>query len=87
MARVHIEKDIFMTVEQHNCSLEKRTIGKSGESKGKEMFTPFAHYPTISGAAKGLFRLKLAESTASTLSELLAETERIEAEIKELIKF
>lgn len=87
MARVHIENDIYMTVEHLNVTLEKRTVFKSGDKAGQENFTPFAWYSTVKGAAKGLLRLKLAESTATTLKELVADMERIEAHIDAFIKY
>jgi hypothetical protein len=86
--RVHVEDDIFITGDDLGYSLAKRSIVQSGKNAGQEVFTPFKHYSTIAGCIEiGLLKMKLAETTARNLRELLAEVRSLREDIRQKIDF
>ena len=81
--RVHVEDDIYISSDAHGYVLERKRISASGKSKGQEVYQPIGYYPTIQSCIQhGLLKLKIDESTATTLKELLQSVKDIETEIK-----
>lgn len=83
--KVHIEKDIYLSGDGRSFQLERRSVVKGGEKKGDELYIPFAYHSSIGGAINSLIKMKVSESTATTLLELIEDIKRIESEIKAIV--
>lgn len=81
--RVHVEDDIYLSGDRYGFTIERMTVVKSGKNEGDKQFMAMGHYSQLASAVNGLVKLKLSESTAYTLGQLLRELkehrERIEA--------
>ncbi|MBD0381230.1 hypothetical protein [Paenibacillus sedimenti] len=90
MARVHVENDIYIDVEFKQCTLERKSIVKEGDNKGKEVFNPVGYYGSLGGALRAALRLKvvleLSKSAVNELSDLAEIVQRSEEEIIGLIE-
>lgn len=78
--KVHIEGNLFLESDERQFII-KEYSGKM-DGTGKEMFKSLGYYPTIEQALKGFVNMKIKQSTASTLSELIQDVKRIELYIK-----
>lgn len=85
--RIHVEGDIFITGDSMGYSLAKRSISNSGKTKGQEIFIGFSHHPSVQSCAKKLLKMKITDSTAKNLKELIADVGKIEAELMSKISF
>lgn len=61
---------------------EKKKVQK-GENKGKEYLYPILHYNTIESCLGGLLQLKIKDSDATSLEELVVEIGKINKFIRE----
>lgn len=89
--RVHIEDDIFIqgdrlsfTVDRINSCLVKNS--KTGEMEPGESVKNFGNFATLSGAINGVLRLKVSESNAATLHELVEENKKWREELTALVQ-
>lgn len=78
--KVHIEGNLFLESDERQFIIKEYT-GKM-DDKGKELFKAHGYYPTISLAMKSFVSMKIKQSTASTLSELIEDVKRIDLYIK-----
>lgn len=85
--RIHIEGDLYISGDRLEYAIERKTTTQSGKTAGAELFTQISHHPTVQSCLKAIMRMKIADSTATTLQELKADVERIEREISEVIHF
>lgn len=83
MSRIHIENDIYIQNDNNGSAIVKRSISQTGKSKGTEIFTPLTYYINVQSAVKGLIKMKIAESSATTLGELIDDIKRIEVYIEQ----
>jgi len=81
--KVQIEGQLYLESDERQFVL-KQYNGKT-DDKGKELFQSKGYFSSIEGAIKHLVKMKLMDSTSSTLSELLREIENIKAYIESKI--
>lgn len=83
--KVQIEDNLYIEGDERNIEVRRYT-GKFDEKTEKELFKNYGYFTSVEGAVKKIIRMKLADSKATTLSELLVDLKRIEKEIENLIK-
>jgi hypothetical protein len=83
--RVHVENDLYISADGREYTLERKRVAERGKQAGEIFYTPIGHYSTLQGAINGLVKLKISESTATTLRELLASVEQIYNDIKAMV--
>jgi hypothetical protein len=64
---------------------EKKKV-KSGENKGKEYISPVGYYHTVENCMDALIELKIRESQATSLKELVDEVRKISKFIRKQFK-
>ena len=76
--KVHIENSIYLESDGTQFILKEYT-GKTTEVKGKEIeqYKTHGYFSSISGALNKVTKMKVMDSTAQTLGELLQEVEGI----------
>ncbi|GIN22589.1 hypothetical protein [Siminovitchia fordii] len=76
--KVHIEKNLYLESDGIGFSIREYT-GKNFTKDGKEIPKVHGNYSTVKSAINhGLIKMKVMESTATTLKELAEDLERIE---------
>lgn len=73
--KVHIEENIFLESDERNFLIREYT-GKQ-DSNGKELYKTHGFYSTVQQALKALVQMKVKQSNAVTLSELISDVEGI----------
>lgn len=81
--KVQIEGKLFLESDERQFILKEYT-GKH-DKDGKDTFKILGFYGTIQQAVKAFVRMKIKQSTAVTLSELVLDVNRIEAYIESKI--
>jgi len=82
--KVQIEGDLYLETDGMQFII-KRYNGKK-DKKGYEQFQAIGYYSTLEHAIKRIVKLKLMDSTATTLIELLRDVRSIEDYIKATVK-
>ncbi|MGE7880348.1 hypothetical protein [Peribacillus muralis] len=82
--KVLIEDNLYIEGDERGIEIRKYT-GKFDEKTEKEIFKNYGYFQNVSGAVKKILRMKMAESKATTLSELLEDVQRIEKFIEDKI--
>ena len=72
--KVEIKRNVYLESDKDQYIIKKYT-GKQDE-KGNELFTVIGYYGNLPSSVKKIFKLKLNESTASTLKELVSEVKK-----------
>ena len=80
--RVHVENDLYISADGRQYVVERRGVTQSGENAGNEYFTSLGYYSSLQGAVNGIVKLKISESTATTLKELISKLDEIHHDIK-----
>lgn len=80
--RIHIEGDLFVSGDRLGYTIERKQVIKEGKTAGTESYVAIGHYSQLKNAIKDLTKMKVADSTASTLNELLQEINRYHGEIE-----
>ncbi|GIP55926.1 hypothetical protein [Paenibacillus vini] len=78
--KVQIEGQLYLESDERQFVI-KQYNGKV-DDKGKELFQAKGYFSSIEGAIKHLVKMKLMESTSTTLGELLREIESIKGYIE-----
>lgn len=73
--KVHIEGNLFLESDERQFII-KEYSGKI-DTTGKELFKALGYYPTVQQALKSFVNMKVKQSTASTLSELVQDVKSI----------
>ncbi|MED4172627.1 hypothetical protein P4631_09280 [Halalkalibacterium halodurans] len=73
--KVKIEDNLYIEGDGRQYTLKQYTGKKSSE--GREDYVIHGYFGTIESAVKKVVKLKISESTASTLAELVDEIKRI----------
>lgn len=55
------------------------------DKHGNEIYNTKGYYGSLEGAVKGLLKVRLLESTATTLKELVEDVRRLKADIESAI--
>lgn len=81
--KVQIEGNLYLEsddkqfiIKQYNGSVDKQ---------GKETFTPKGYFSSVEGAMQYLLKMKIKESAATTLSELLRDVRELRVWIAQKI--
>lgn len=74
-----------LVIESDGMQFIVRTLMVATKNKTGVNDTILGYYPSIASAVKAIVRMKVMESTCTTLSELLQDVLRIEAYIHERI--
>lgn len=74
--RIHVEGNIYITSDKHNFIVEEETTKQDGSGKGKTIV--HGYFSDLRSAIKHLVKMKLRQSTATTLQELVRDVQRIE---------
>lgn len=82
--KIQVEDKIFIESDDMQYIL-KRYTGKF-DKNDKESYKVLGYFNTIQQIVKHLMKMEVMKSTASDLKELLADIERIENRINELIR-
>jgi hypothetical protein len=72
---VQIEENLFLESDERNFVIREYT-GKQ-DKKGNDLFKTHGFYSTVQQALNGLVQMKVKQSTAVTLSELVLDIESI----------
>ncbi|RUT48548.1 hypothetical protein EJP82_00975 [Paenibacillus anaericanus] len=75
--KVLIEDNLYLESDEKQFVIKKYS-GKV-DRDGKEQFQPKGYFSSIEGALNHLVKMKIKESTASTLSELVRDIQEIKA--------
>ena len=81
---IHIEKDWYLDMDNYQFILNKYS-GKF-DAKGNETYTSLGFFSSIEGVAEKVYRLKIKETTAKNIQELVDDHKRIIKEIRETFK-
>ncbi|MCA1029280.1 hypothetical protein LCM23_25035 [Cytobacillus kochii] len=73
--KVNIEGNLYLESDD-KCFVIKEYTGKE-DNKGKALFKTFGYFPTVEQAMKKLVQMKIKQSNALTLIELVREIEGI----------
>lgn len=82
--KVHITGKTYLESDNNQFIL-KRYSGKLGKN-GEEIHTVLGYFSTIPQAIKKIYHLKVSDSTAKNLKELLEDHKRIVKEIEDMFK-
>ncbi|WP_256846856.1 hypothetical protein [Paenibacillus sp. Pae108] len=85
--KVQIEDNLYIESDTYGYMV-KQYNGTRVNDKGAEVevYSTLANYGSIKGCCKFILNLKIKESTAATLSELIQDVKRIEAYIESKVK-
>lgn len=78
--KVHIEENLYLESDER-CFVIKDYSGKK-DVNGKDLYKTHGYYSTIQQAIKKLVQMKIKQTTAQTLSELVTDVKRIELYIE-----
>jgi len=78
--KVQIEDNLYLESDERSFVIKEYT-GKQ-DDKGKDLFKTYGYFPTIQQAVKKLVQMKIKQTNAVTLLELVADIERIEQYIE-----
>jgi|SRR5690625_544560 len=90
--KIHIEGNIYLESDEYQYILREYTGKFTTYNKGKEneyereIFKLIGYYPTVEHAVNKLFEIKVKETTANTLSELLEDMSEIRKYVEGLFK-
>ena len=80
--KIHIEKTIYL--ENDGTQFMIKQYGKPN-AKGEETYKTLGYFGQLNSAIKYLIKMKIHESNATTLKELLADIKQIEAWVDERV--
>lgn len=78
--KVQIEGNLYLESDEYGFMLREYS-GKT-DSNGKELYKTLGYFGSAQGAMKHLVKMKIKDSTALTLAELLQDLRRIEQYIE-----
>jgi hypothetical protein len=82
--KVHIEGNLYLESDDLQFVIKEYTGAK--DKTGRELYRALGYFTDIRSAIRFLLKKKIMQSTASTLSELLQDVERIHRDINTRIK-
>ena len=82
--KIHIEKKLYLDSDGTQFIL-KQYSGKTND-KGEETFKALGYFGNIRAAINYLIKMKIHESTATNLNELLEDVKRIEDWVHEKVR-
>jgi hypothetical protein len=82
--KVHIEGSLYLESDPYNFILREYTTKKDGQGAGKTIV--HGYFSNVQAALKKVVKMKIKESTAKTLQELVEDVRRIEEYIHSRIR-
>jgi hypothetical protein len=79
--KVQVEGNIYLESDEHQFIIKEYT-GKI-DKNGNDLYTTHAYVTSLESAFKFLVKLKVKQSTASNLNELIIDLKRIEQFIRD----
>jgi len=85
--KVHIENNLYLESDPYQYLLKEYSGKTYTNKKGEEIegYSTLGHFGTINQAIKYLMEMKIKESTAKNLTELLREVQQIKKDINKKI--
>jgi hypothetical protein len=74
--KVTVEGNLFIESDAYNFILKEQTVKKDGSGEGKTIV--HGYFSNIEQAMKRVLKMKIKQSTATTLQELVRDIRRIE---------
>lgn len=89
--KVQVEGNLYIESDEYQFILKEYTgaiskPAKEGE-EGRPVYNTKGYFPTVESAMSKVLTMKLKQSTAQTLHELIADVERIREEIRTVVTF
>lgn len=82
--KVHIEDNLYLESDDYSYMIREET---GTDKEGKPTYKTHGYFSTVQSAMKHLLQMKIKQSTAVSLSELLQDVKRIEQYIESKINF
>lgn len=82
--KISLGNNMFIESDSMQFMIKKYT--GAVDKEGKEIGTSLGYFSNLNAALKGLIKIRLLASTATSIKELQEDLNRIEKEIDELIK-
>lgn len=82
--KVHVGDNLFIESDELQFIIRKYS-GKN-DKNDRPIYTNLGYFSSLSAAIQRLVKIKVMESEATTIGELLTDLERIEREINEMIR-
>jgi hypothetical protein len=82
--KIHIEKNIYLESDTYGYAV--KTYADNKNKDGKDIVIDAKYYTTLQGCIKCLLNMKIKESTATTLKELLGEVNDIYSYVEKQIE-
>lgn len=82
--KISVGNGIYIESDSMQFTIKKYT--GTTDKEGKEIGQALGYYSSLNHTLKGLLKLKVLASNATSIKELLEEVKRIEKEIDDLIK-
>jgi hypothetical protein len=74
--KVQIEGNLYIESDPHQFIIKEYTVRKDGKGEGKPII--HGYFTSLESALKKIIKIKVKESTATTLLELVQDIKRIE---------
>jgi hypothetical protein len=84
--KIHIQDSLYIESDSRQYIVKEYT-GKHSKETGEELYKVHGYYGSLVQAANKIIKMKIDQSTAKNLSELVQDIQRIEQEVKSLIKY
>ena len=81
--KVQIEGNLYLESDGMQFII-KRYIG-SKDKNGNDLYNTLGYFSSLEHAIKHLIKLKVMESTAQTLKELLEDVKRIKSDVESMV--
>lgn len=87
--KVHIEKNLYLESDERQFILKEYTGKQTTSESGKitDLFKLHGYYTSVESAINGFVKMKIRESTATNLKELITSFREIKEYIAKEIKF
>lgn len=82
--KVKVEENLY--IESDDLQFVIRKYNGKEDKNGRPVYTNLGYFTNLSAAIQKLVKIKIKESEATTLRELLIDLRRIERDINEMIK-
>jgi hypothetical protein len=77
--KVQIEDNLYIESDAYNFILKEQTVRKDGIGAGKTII--HGYFSSVESVIKRVLKMKIKQSTATTLQELVLDIQRIEGYI------
>ena len=87
--KVHIEKNLYLESDNMQFILKEYTGKQSKSESGKttDLFKTHGYFPNVQAALDKFLKMKIMDSTAKDLKELIYDVKQIREYIKKRVNF